>query len=149
VKEKSKISITVPAGVDTGSRLRLQGQGNAGVEGGPSGDLFIVIEIIPHPEFARSGLDIHSRVAATYPQAALGAKLNVDTLWGKESLTIPAGTQPGTEFRLRGKGIPGLHPRDGKGDHVAHVTVDVPAKLSARQRKALEEFAKTFDSTAE
>jgi len=148
VKEKSKVSITVPAGVDTGSRLRLRGQGNAGVEGGPSGDLFIVIEIIPHPEFARSGLDIHSRVGATYPEATLGAKLNVDTLWGKEPLTIPAGTQPGTEFRLRGKGIPGLRSSDGKGDHVAHVTIQVPTKLSARQKKALEEFAKTFDSTA-
>ena len=148
LKEKSKVSITVPAGVDTGSRLRLRGQGNAGVAGGPSGDLFIVIEIIPHPEFARSGLDIHSRVAATYPQAALGAKVSVDTLWGKETLTIPAGTQPGTEFHLRGKGIPSLHPMEGKGDHVAHVTIDVPTKLSSRQKKALEEFVKTFDSAA-
>ena len=148
VKEKSKVSITVPAGVDTGSRLRLRGQGNAGVNGGPSGDLYIVIEIIPHPEFERSGPDVHSRVAVTFPQAALGAKLNVDTLWGKETLTVPAGTQPGAEFRLRGKGIPSLRPLEGKGDHVAHITIDVPTKLSARQKRALEDFVKTFDSTA-
>lgn len=145
-KEKSKISITVPAGVDTGSRLRLRGQGNAGVEGGPNGDLFIAIEIIPHPTFRRNHRDIHSRVALSYPQASLGAKLSVDTLWGKESLTIPAGTQPGAVFRLRGKGIPNIHRGSGKGDHIVEVTVDVPSKLTTKQRRALEAYAKTLDS---
>jgi molecular chaperone DnaJ len=147
VKEKSKISITVPAGVDTGSRLRLSGQGNAGVEGGPDGDLFIVIEIIAHPQFRRSGRDIFSSIAASYPQAALGAKLAVQTLWGEETLSIPAGTQPGSEFRLRGKGMPTVRGVNGKGDHIVAVSVDVPTKLTSKQRQALEELAKALDGS--
>ncbi len=146
VKEKSKISITVPAGVDMGSRLRLRGQGNAGVGGGPSGDLFIVIEIIAHPQFQRDGRDVFSRVSATYPQAALGAKLKVQTLWGEETLSVPAGTQPGTAFRLRGKGMPSLRALDGKGDHIVEVRVAVPTKLSAKQRQAVEDLAKSLEA---
>ena len=145
VKEKSRISITVPAGVDNGSRLRLRGQGNAGVEGGPNGDLFIVIELIPHPAFERNGCDIHARETITYPQATLGAKIPVDTLWGEETLTIPAGTQPGTPFRLKGKGIENIHRGRGKGDHVVHVGVDVPGKLSSKQRRALEAYGELLD----
>jgi molecular chaperone DnaJ len=145
VKEKSRISINVPAGVDNGSRLRLRGQGNAGVEGAPPGDLFIVIEIIPHERFRRDGRDIRSQISITYPQAALGDSIKVDTLWGEEKLTIPAGTQPGTVFRLRGKGIPNIHRGSGKGDHLVEVTVAVPTKLSARQRRTLKEFAETLD----
>jgi molecular chaperone DnaJ len=144
VKEKSKISITVPAGVDNGSRLRLRGQGNAGVEGGPSGDLFIVIELIPHPTFRRNGKDVLSSVKITYPQAALGAKVDVETLWGEETLTVPAGTQPGEVFRLKGKGIANIHRGGGKGDHLAEVTVEVPSKLSGKQRRALEAFAESL-----
>ncbi len=147
VKEKSKISITVPAGVDTGSRLRLRDQGNAGVGGGPNGDLFIVIEIIPHPQFRREGPDIHSRVTASYPQAALGTKLKVETLWGEETVSIPSGTQPGTVFRLRNKGMPSIHGLNGKGDHFVEVTIDVPAKLTAKQRQVVEELAKSFEAT--
>ncbi len=146
VKEKSKISITVPAGVDTGSRLRLRGQGNAGIEGGPNGDLFIAIELIPHPSFKRSGLDVLSEIVIPYPEAALGTKRKVETLWGEEPLTIPAGTQPGTTFRLKGKGIPDIHHSHNKGDHIVGVTVDVPKKLSSRQKRALEAFAETLES---
>lgn len=146
VKEKSKISITVPSGVDNGSRLRLRGQGNAGVEGGPSGDLFIVIELIPHPTFRREGKDIRSSVRISYPQAALGAKINVETLWGEETVTIPAGTQTGEVFRLRGKGITNIHRGGGKGDHLAEVTVEVPSKLTAKQRRALEAYAESLGS---
>ncbi|MBU0596265.1 molecular chaperone DnaJ [Candidatus Bipolaricaulota bacterium] len=146
VKEKSKISITVPAGVDNGSRLRLRGQGNAGIEGGPSGDLFIVIEVIPHPAFQREGRDVHANAVISYPQAALGAKIQVDTLWGEEALTIPSGTQPGTPFRLKGKGIENIHRGRGKGDHVVHVTIDVPAKLSSKQRRSLEAYAELLDT---
>jgi molecular chaperone DnaJ len=146
MKEKSKISITVPAGVDTGSRLRLRDQGNAGIGGGPNGDLFIVIEIIPHPQFQRDGRDIYSKVAATYPQAALGTKLKIQTLWGEETMSIPAGTQPGTMLRLRNKGMPSVHGLNGKGDHFVEVTVDVPSKLTAKQRQAVEELAKSLDA---
>jgi molecular chaperone DnaJ len=145
VKDKSKISISVPAGVDTGSRLRLRDQGNAGVGGGPHGDLFIVIEVIPHPQFQRDGQNVLSKIAASYSQATLGTKLKVQTLWGEETLSVPAGTQPGTEFRLRGKGMPSIHGLNGKGDHIVQVTVDVPTKLSAKQRQAVEELAKVFD----
>ena len=147
VKEKSKISITVPPGVDSGSRLRLRGQGNAGVEGGPSGDLFIVIELIPHPTFRREGKDIRSNVTISYPQATLGAKIDVETLWGQEVVSIPAGTQPGEIFRLRGKGIINVHRGGGKGDHLAAVTIDVPGKLTAKQRRALEVYAESLGSS--
>jgi molecular chaperone DnaJ len=146
VKEKSRISITVPAGVDSGSRLRLKDQGNAGVEGGPNGDLFIVIEIIEHPQFQRSGRDVFSRAAASYPQAALGVKMKVQTLWGEETLNVPAGTQPGTEFRLRGKGMPSIHGMNGKGDHIVQITVSVPTKLSGKQRQAVEDLAKSLET---
>jgi len=145
VKEKSKISITVPPGVDNGSRLRLRGQGNAGIEGGPSGDLFIVIELIPHPTFRREGKDIRSDVKISYPQAALGAKVDVETLWGEETVTVPAGTQPGGVFRLKGKGIANIHRGGGKGDHLAEVTVEVPDKLTGKQRRALEAYAETLE----
>jgi len=148
VREKSKISITVPAGVDTGSRLRLRGQGNAGVEGAPSGDLFIVIEVIPHPTFRREDRDVHSRATVSFGQAALGDKIKIDTLWGEETLTLPAGTQPGATFRLRGKGIANIHRGSGKGDHVVEVTVDVPKKLSGKQRRALEAFTESLGAGA-
>ncbi len=147
VKEKSKISITVPAGVDTGSRLRLRDQGNAGVGGGPNGDLFIVIEVIPHPQFRREGQDVFSRVAASYPQVTLGTKLRVQTLWGEETVSVPAGTQPGSEFRLRGKGIPSIHGLNGRGDHVVQVTIDVPTKLTTKQRQVVEDLAKSLETT--
>lgn len=147
VKEKSKISITVPPGVDSGSRLRLRGQGNAGVEGGQSGDLFIVIELISHPTFRREGTDIRSNVAISYPQAALGAKISVETLWGEETVSIPAGTQPGEVFRLRGKGIANIHRGGGKGDHLAEVTIEVPSKLDSKQRTALKAYAKSLGSS--
>jgi len=145
VKERSKISISVPAGVDTGSRLRLRGQGNGGLSGGPNGDLFIVIEIIPHPTFRRDGRDIRSTQAISFPQAALGARITVQTLWGGETVTIPPGTQSGTVFRLRGKGIPNLHRGNGKGDHLVEVTIEVPGRLTADQRRAIEAYAKASE----
>lgn len=148
VKEKSKISITVPAGVDNGSRLRLSGQGNVGPGGTPPGDLYIVIEVIPHPHFERRGRDIRSTVKIHYPHATLGGKINVKTLWGEETINIPAGTQPGTMFRLRGKGMPDLH-RRGKGDHFIDVAVVVPKRISAAQRRALRELAKTLPPAEE
>jgi molecular chaperone DnaJ len=146
VKEKSKISITVPEGVDTGSRLRLRGQGNAGAEGAPSGDLFIVIEVIPHEKFRREDRDIHSEATISYAQAALGGKTKTETLWGEETVSIPSGTQPGTTFRLRGKGIANIHRGSGRGDHIVAVTVDVPRRLSVAQRRALKAFDESLES---
>ncbi|MCK5827377.1 molecular chaperone DnaJ [Candidatus Bipolaricaulota bacterium] len=146
VKGKSEISVDVRAGVDNGSRLRLQGQGNAGIEGTPSGDLFIIIELIKHPSLLRDGRNIHAQVAISYPKAALGAQIDVETLWGSGSLTIPAGTQPGATFRLRRKGIQTVNgdPED-RGDHFVELTVDVPKKLTGKQRKALEAYAGLLD----
>ena len=144
VREKSRISITVPAGVDTGSRLRLRGQGNAGLDGAPNGDLFIVIEVIPHPTFRREDRTVHSEERISFAQATLGAKIKTQTLWGEETVSIPPGTQPGTAFHLKGKGISNIHRDAGKGDHVVTVTVEVPKKLSGKQRRALEAFAESL-----
>jgi molecular chaperone DnaJ len=135
----------VPEGVDNGSRLRLRGQGNAGIEGGPNGDLFIIIELIDHPSLLRDGRNIHSNASISYPDAALGTKINVETLWGTESLTIPSGTQPGTTFRLKSKGIKNIHRGVGRGDHFVKVTINVPKKLSGKQRKTLEAYAGLLD----
>lgn len=146
VKEKSRIAITVPEGVDTGSRLRLKGQGNAGAENGPNGDLFIVIEVIPHARFERIDRDIRSSITISYPQAALGTRIDVETLWGQEELAVPGGTQPGAIFRLQGKGIGNVHRGGGKGDHVVEVAIDVPKKLSSKQRRTLQAYAEALDS---
>lgn len=148
VKEKSKISITVPAGVDNGSRLRLKGQGNVGPLGGPAGDLYILVEVIPHPKFRREGQAIYSKIRIHYPQAALGAELKVETLWGEETITVPPGTQPGTVIQLKGKGMPDLD-RDGKGDQFVEVQVVVPTRLTADQREVLRELEKTLPPLTE
>lgn len=143
VKEKSKISINIPAGVDTGSRLRLAGEGNAGVDGGPPGDLYIVVEVKPHDIFRRKGDDIYSEIPLKLTQAALGAKLTVPTLDGEEEIKVPAGTQPGTTFRLKGKGIPRLRGR-GRGDQFVKVKVTIPTSLTREQRRLLEELHRTL-----
>jgi len=117
-----------------------------GQGGGPAGDLYIVIEVIPHPRFRREGRDIHSSIRIHYADAALGAKVKVDTLWGQESLTIPGGTQPGTVARLRGKGMPDLEGDGTRGDHFVEVQVAVPTRLSSEQRRALLDLQKTLPS---
>jgi molecular chaperone DnaJ len=144
IKEKSKISISVPAGVETGSRLRLRGQGNAGTRGAPPGDMYIVIEVIPHPTYRREGRNIRSTVSVSYPQAVLGAKLRTETLWGEETLDVPAGTQPGTVLRLKGKGMPDVR-GNGRGDQMVEVQVDVPKRLNSQQRKLLKQYQETLE----
>ena len=144
VWEQSRISVNVPPGVDGGSRLRLAGEGNAGVHGGPSGDLFIVVDVADHDVFSRKGDDVLYVAHVSFPQAALGTKVTVPTLYGEEELKIPAGTQSEEMFRLRGQGIPHLRGR-GKGDQVVKVKVDVPTKLSRRQKKMLQELQEELD----
>ncbi len=139
VWEESRISIKVPPGVDTGSRLKLTGEGNAGLFGGPPGDLYIVVEIAPHEVFTRKGDDLYCEVPITFPQAALGATVKVPTLFGEEELTIPPGTQSGETFVLRGKGIPHLRGR-GRGDQYVTVKVVTPKRLSRRVRQLLEQL---------
>jgi molecular chaperone DnaJ len=140
----SKITIRIPPGVDTGSRLRSSGNGEAGVRGGPSGDLYVVLHVKPHDIFQREGDDLLCEVPVSFVQATLGAEIEVPTLSGKAQVKIPAGTQPGTTFRLKGKGIKNVQGY-GLGDLHVRVTVEVPSHLNGAQKAKLQEFAELCD----
>ncbi|MBW2267740.1 MAG: molecular chaperone DnaJ [Deltaproteobacteria bacterium] len=140
VEGQQAIRVKVPAGVDDGMRLRLSGEGEAGIAGGPPGDLFVVLSLKPHPLFERDGADLHCQVPVSFVQAALGDEIEVPTLGGKVTLKVPAGTQTGKILRLRGKGVPTLR-SSVRGDQLLHIFAEVPSKLSKRQRELLEEFA--------
>jgi len=140
-KEKtSRVKIKIPAGIDSDSRLRSTGGGEAGVRGGPSGDLYVVIHIKEHDVFVRDGMDLRCEVPLSFTTAALGGEIRVPTLQGGVSLKIPPGTQGGTVFRVRGQGMPALH-SSARGDILTQVQVEVPTRLNAEQRAALQEFA--------
>lgn len=141
VEHEKSIEVKIPAGVETGSRLRLQAEGESGTIGGPPGDLYVVIHVGEHEEFERQGNNLYSAVPITFAQAALGAEVRVNTLQGGESLKVPAGTQTGTVFRVRGHGMPVLGGR-GKGDLFVSVSVITPTSLTREQRKLLEQLAK-------
>lgn len=140
VSKTTTLQLTVPAGVDNNSRLRLRGEGQLSPEGGQPGDLYVFIQVQEHPLFERHGADIVCPVSLSFPQAALGTQIEVATLEGKSLLKVPAGTQPGTLFRLRGKGSVHLHGQ-GRGDQLVRVTVEIPHQLSPRQRQLIEELA--------
>jgi molecular chaperone DnaJ len=144
-KEKS-LEIKIPAGVETGSRLRVTGEGEAGMNGGPSGDLFVVLHVKDHDTFERQGANLYSAVPVSFAQAALGADIKVKTLDGEEDLKVPAGTQTGTVFRLRSHGMPTLGGR-GKGDLFVAVTLITPRSLTKEQRKLLEQLAEVEDTS--
>ncbi len=133
--------VTIPAGVDTGMQLCLRGEGEAGTRGGPRGDLFVDIEVRPHPLFSRDGQNLKCRVPITYSQAALGAEIPIPTLNGRQPLQVKSGTQPGTIMRLNGLGLP--DPRGGGrvGDLLVELQVEVPRTLSVRQEELLRELA--------
>ncbi|HWP66914.1 MAG TPA: molecular chaperone DnaJ [Candidatus Limnocylindria bacterium] len=135
------LNVKVPAGVDSGSRLKLRGEGEPGQAGGPPGDLYVLIEVAPHPLFQRDGVDIVCEVPISFVRAALGTELEVPTLDGSARVKVPAGTQSGHVFRLRGRGIPHLGGY-GTGDQLVRVVVETPRKLTPRQRELLEEFAR-------
>ncbi|MEK6692689.1 MAG: molecular chaperone DnaJ [Nitrospirota bacterium] len=141
IERERMISVRVPAGVETGSRLKLSGEGELGTFGGPPGDLYIIINVRPHPIFEREGDDILCRVSISFPMAALGGDIEVPTLDGKANLRIPSGTQSGKLFKLKEKGIPRLRGY-GRGDEIVAVVVEVPTKLNARQKELLGEFAR-------
>jgi molecular chaperone DnaJ len=141
VKNYKNIQLKMPAGVDTGSRLRVSGEGEMGFNGGPRGDLFIYLEVEEHPFFKRDGNDLYCEVPVSFPQAALGAEIEVPTIDGSEKLKIPSGTPSGRLFHMKGKGIQKLGGHH-KGDQTVRVYVDVPKNLTQRQRELLEEFAK-------
>ena len=139
-KKTHKVSVKIPAGVETGQQIRLQGQGEAGFNGGPYGDLFVIINVLPSNKFERNGSTIYYTMNISFVQAALGDTVEVPTVHGDVEMTIPAGTQTGKTFRLRGKGAPKLR-GGGQGDQ--HVTVNIvtPTKLNDAQVKALKQFA--------
>src|SRR6201988_3911104 len=140
VEREKQLEVKIPAGVETGSRLRIQGEGEAGTQGGAPGDLYVVIHVAEHEQFERQGSNLYEAVPITFAQAALGAEIVVKTLDGEEKLKIPTGTQTGKGFRLKGKGISGLRGR-GKGDLFVSVTLITPTTLTREQRRLLEQLA--------
>jgi molecular chaperone DnaJ len=134
------IQVRVPPGVDDGTRLRLNGEGEAGISGGPPGDLYVVLSMKPDERFERDGSEIHCPAPISFPQAALGAEIEVPTLDGPVELTIPAGTQAGKILRLRGKGVPTLR-SSARGDQLVHIFIEVPTRLTSRQRELVEQLA--------
>ncbi|MBI5815207.1 MAG: molecular chaperone DnaJ [Nitrospinae bacterium] len=138
--EKKKLSVKIPAGVDTGSQLRLQGEGEPGRNGGPAGSLYVVIYVKESDKFQRHGDDVLVTVPVTFSQAALGADIKISTLDGEESFTAPAGTQSDTLHKLEGRGVPHLR-HYGKGDLIIRLVVVTPAKISKRQEELLRELA--------
>ncbi len=143
VELTSRIKLKIPAGIEDGSRLRSVRNGEAGIRGGPPGDLYVVIHVKEHEVFEREGEHLYCEVPLSFTAAALGGELEVPTLDGRASVRVPQGTQSATAFKLRGKGMPILGP-SGRGDLIVRVIVEVPTKLSAEQRRKLEEFASTM-----
>lgn len=140
VEKTSRVKIKVPAGIDSDSRLRSSGGGEAGLRGGPSGDLYVVLHIKEHDVFVRDGMDLRCEVPLPFTTAALGWEIRVPTLQGAVNLKIPAGTQSGAVFRVRGQGMPALQ-SSARGDILTHVQVEVPTRLNHEQREALEKFS--------
>ena len=137
------INVTVPAGIEDHMRIRYQGEGDAGRFGGPSGDLYIVVSVEAHPFFEREGNDLHYVLPVSFPQATLGTELMIPTLEGETKLKIPEGTQSGTEFRLRNKGVPYLNDH-GRGDLIVQVVAQVPKKLTKAQKELMRELSETL-----
>jgi len=146
-QQRRKIKVRIPAGIDDGSRLRSSGHGEAGVRGGPHGDLYVVVHVRPHDIFVRQDDDLLCEIPIRFSTAALGGEIDVPTLHGAARLKIPAGTQNATMFRLRHQGLPNVHGHD-HGDLLVRVLVEVPTKLSRQLRDKLEEFAKLANDEA-
>jgi len=140
VNKVKKISVKIPRGIETGSRLKLKGEGEKGLRGGPAGDLYVIVHVEPHPFFQRDGDDVICQVPISFSQAALGAEIEVPTLEGSKKLNIPAGTQTNEIFRLKGQGFYNLH-GNGRGDQLTQVIVKTPTNLSKRQEELLRELA--------
>jgi molecular chaperone DnaJ len=139
VEEEVTLTVRIPAGVESGQKMRLEGEGEPGRQGGMSGDLYVEMRVEPHPFFERQGRDLLCEVPISFPQAALGSQIEVPTLDGKAKLKIPAGTQSGKVLRLKAKGLPDLR-GGGRGDQLVRLQIETPTELTARQRELLEEF---------
>ncbi len=147
VKKTRTITVNIPAGIDNGQTISLRGEGDAGIRQGPAGDLYLSITVRPNPRFERRGVDIHCNVEVSFGQAALGDKITVDTVDGPVEYNVPAGTQPGTVFRLKGKGVPRINNKNSRGDQYVRIQVAVPKILTQRQKELLMEFEnRTFDT---
>lgn len=144
-RDRRAVEVKIPPGVDRGTRLRIAGEGEAGLNGGPPGDLFLVINVKVDPRFRRDGDQLHVDVRIAFPQAALGCEIKVPTLEGMQTLEVPAGTQPGTVLRVKGKGMPRLSAGGRRGDLFVHVTVDVPTNLTEKQKALLAGLAKEMN----
>jgi molecular chaperone DnaJ len=143
VQKERTLGVDIPAGVEEGTRIRLSGEGQAGMNGGPPGDLYIFIAVAPHPIFQRDGADLHCRAPVSFVSAALGGEIEVPTLDGKRSkVSIPEGMQSNRQVRLRSKGMPVLRGGGLKGDLYVEVAVETPVKLSKKQKELLREFEK-------
>jgi molecular chaperone DnaJ len=149
IQKERTLQVDIPAGVEEGTRIRLTGEGHAGLQGGPSGDLYIFLSVAPHPFFQRDAQDLHCRVPITFATAALGGSIEVPMLGGGSpaKITIPEGTQTGHQFRLRGKGMPQLRGQGAPGDLYVEVRVETPTKLSKKQKEMLRAFADNSDGT--
>lgn len=143
VRKNKKISINIPAGIDNGQTISLSGQGNAGSNGGPSGDLLVTVSVRPHAIFEREGSSVYCEIPVTFVQAALGAELEVPTLDGKVKYNMPEGTQTGTVFRLRGKGMPVLNSKS-RGDQYVTVVVETPRNLTAEQKALMRKLGESM-----
>ena len=143
VRKRKTIKVNIPAGIDHGQTISLRGQGGAGKNGGPAGDLLITVMVQPHELFRRDGVDVFCEAPITFAQAVLGAELEIPTIDGKVKYSIPEGTQTGTVFRLKGKGIPVLNGR-GRGDQYVTVTIETPRNLNKEQKEALRRFSETL-----
>ena len=143
IRRKKTVKVSIPAGIDNGQIISLRGQGNAGKNGGPSGDLQIVITVQPHQLFRRDGSDVYCDAPITFTQAVLGGDLEIPTIDGQVSYTLPEGTQTGTTFRLKGKGIPNMNGR-GRGDQFVTVHIETPRTLNREQKEALRRFSETL-----
>ncbi|UFP93965.1 molecular chaperone DnaJ [Gloeobacter morelensis] len=141
-QKQTTIKITIPAGVDAGSRLRVQGEGDAGMRGGPPGDLFIYVSVRNHPVFRREGQDIYSIAEISYLQAVLGSQMSVETVDGPQTVVVPPGTQPETVLTLDGKGAPRIGNPTRRGNHYLQLKVVIPTKLGAEERELLTKLAK-------
>jgi molecular chaperone DnaJ len=145
-RKQAKKKVSIPAGVDNGMQIRLPNEGQPGTNGGPNGNLFLVVDVVPHEYFKRRGEDILLDLDINIAQAVLGAEIEVPTVDGPEHLNIPSGTQPGKVFNLRGKGVPRIR-QSGRGDQKVMVNVDIPTRLSKEQRELFEKLAETLGTT--
>jgi len=149
VSRRQKVQVTIPAGISNGQSVRIRGKGEPGIGGGPFGDLLVEVVVGEDPQFIRDGIDIYSTVSLSFVQAALGATLRIPTVHGDVEYELKGATQPGTQIRLRGKGVPNLRQKEEQGDHYVTFTVQVPDKLNKAQKDALMAFDKAIRGVAD